>query len=216
MALTDYKITDGEKSKNQIRSGGAPDRLTGSTDENKQVFDRLALLIALKYNDAVDTISDEFITQKAYIDSIRALVEKEIDDFSGGVTPLVPKGMYDTLAELEEAHPTGIVGDAWLVGDSTSNTAYIWDEDHEEWTDAGGLVDASGFKTAYNKSFESEAYNFNEDGIASAGVLNTIPRADHVHPSDTSKANLISGYVSDDELLDESTIEAWRSILGVS
>ena len=216
MALTDYKITSGEIIANKIREGGAPDRLDGTAGENKKVFDRLPLKIAEKYNGAVDMISDEFITQRAYIDSIRSLVEEEIDDFSGGVTPLIPKGMYETLAELEEAHPTGSVGDAWLVGDSTSNTAYIWDEDQEAWVNVGGLVNASGFKTAYNKSFESEAYNFNENGIANAGILDTIPRADHVHPSDTSKANLISGYVSDDELLDESTIEAWRSILGIS
>lgn len=216
MALIDYKITDGDKSKNQIRSGSAPDRLVGSADENKQVFDRLALLVADKHNGALDELSSEFATQNTKMNTINQTLQEQIDTIEGGVTPLIPRGMYATIEDLEEAHPTGLVGDAWLVGDETSNTAYIWDEDGEAWVDVGGLIDASGFRTAYNRSFESNDANIAMDGTADAGVSNNIPRADHVHPSDTNKANLVNGYVVDEELLDEETITQWRTILGIS
>src|SRR5271157_6019579 len=42
-------------------------------------------------------------------------------------------------------------------------------------------------KTAFNQNFETSSGNIKMDGAASAGALSTIPRADHIHPSDTSK-----------------------------
>lgn len=36
-------------------------------------------------------------------------------------------------------------------------------------------------------NFETEANNIQMDGTASVGTLDTIPRADHVHPTDTSR-----------------------------
>lgn len=215
MALANYKIKPNEKIENQIRVT-APNTLTGTAEENKQVFDRLSLLLTDRYNSALDEITTNFTTQNAKVDSVRNNLQTQIDDIEGGVNPLVPRGMYATIEDLEEAHPIGEVGEAWLVGDEDENTAYIWDVDQEAWVDVGGLVDGSGFRTAYNKSFESSATNIQPNGTADVGLLDTIPRADHVHPSDSTKADLVAGFLDDEEVLESATITAWNEVLGIS
>lgn len=52
--------------------------------------------------------------------------------------PVVWKGQYDTLKELEEAHPAGQEGDAYLVG----MELYWWDGD--KWSDAGSIQGPKG------------------------------------------------------------------------
>lgn len=52
--------------------------------------------------------------------------------------------------------------------------------------------------TAFNQSFEVNTANIKMDGIVSVGASNNIARADHIHPSDTTKQNLISGATADD------------------
>lgn len=52
--------------------------------------------------------------------------------------------------------------------------------------------------TAFNQSFETDTANIKMDGAVSVGSLSTIPRADHVHPSDTSKQNIISSPTAND------------------
>lgn len=54
------------------------------------------------------------------------------------------KGMYATLQELLEAHPTGSVGDAYAVGTAASNTIFSWDADKGTWDDLGGLKGPQG------------------------------------------------------------------------
>lgn len=215
MAFSDYTIKANEIVENRIRLT-APNTLIGTAEENKQVFDRLPLLITDRYNSALGEIAQTFATQITRLNAIRDNLQKQIDDIEGGVNPLVPRGMYATLEDLQEAHPIGEVGDAWLVGDEDENTAYIWDVDQEAWVDVGGLVDGSGFRTAYNKSFESDTSNIQPNGTADVGLLDTIPRADHVHPSDSTKADLIAGFLNDEEVLESTTITAWNEILGIS
>ena len=52
--------------------------------------------------------------------------------------PVVWKGQYDTLKELEEAHPAGQEGDAYLVG----MELYWWDGG--KWSDAGSIQGPKG------------------------------------------------------------------------
>lgn len=47
--------------------------------------------------------------------------------------------------------------------------------------------------TAFNQNFETSTTNMKMDGNVSVGTSSNIPRADHVHPSDTSKQNTITG-----------------------
>ena len=47
---------------------------------------------------------------------------------------LIIRGYYDTVEELEAAHPTGELGDCYKVGDNL----YVWSE-NDEWTNIGSL-----------------------------------------------------------------------------
>lgn len=51
---------------------------------------------------------------------------------------------YGTLAELQTAHPTGNLGDAYVVGSSANNTVYNWDGDQGVWVDIGPLEGPCG------------------------------------------------------------------------
>lgn len=53
--LDNYKITSAEIAQNEVQS--APDTLTGTPQDNKRVFDKLAELIASKYNSMLNQIS---------------------------------------------------------------------------------------------------------------------------------------------------------------
>ena len=81
---------------------------------------------------------------------------------------------YATLAELQAAHPTGNPGDAYMVGDHL----YIWSVSTSAWIDAGTLSSPSPSVTVPFM-----------DGIASIGSLTTYAKADHRHPTDTSRAS---------------------------
>lgn len=57
MAITDYKITDGERE--QVRVVGQPTVLQKSPAENKAVFDAFAEMIADHFNNALDEIASD-------------------------------------------------------------------------------------------------------------------------------------------------------------
>lgn len=60
--------------------------------------------------------------------------------------------------------------------------------------------------TAFNKNFETSTSNIKQNGTASVGILDSVARADHVHPSDSSKQDKItsSNKISAD-YVDDST-----------
>ena len=49
-------------------------------------------------------------------------------------------GSYDTEEELVAAHPTGSVGDAYIV----AGFLYVWDEENEEWHNSGQIKGDTG------------------------------------------------------------------------
>lgn len=59
-------------------------------------------------------------------------------------TGLTLLGQYDTLADLEVAHPTGQRGNAYFVGDEDEGVVYLWNPDESEWTNVGSLKGAKG------------------------------------------------------------------------
>jgi hypothetical protein len=52
-------------------------------------------------------------------------------------------GTYATLADLQAAHPTGAVGDAYAVG----GDLYVWDGDTGAWANAGAFRGPAGSNT---------------------------------------------------------------------
>ena len=61
---------------------------------------------------------------------------------TGGGGTYAILGSYDTVEELEAAHPTGKAGDAYLVGDPSH--VYVWLVDDEEWQDGGEFAAIEG------------------------------------------------------------------------
>lgn len=95
-------------------------------------------------------------------------------------------GEYDTLADLQTAHPVGNVGDTYLVGTGGVTSLYVWDPDTSTWKDGGSLASPSPYTNTPAM-----------DGIGSAGSSLAYAKGDHVHPADTSKqAVLASGTVT--------------------
>ena len=91
---------------------------------------------------------------------------------------------YATLAALQAAHPTGDAGDAYLVGTSPNFTLYIWSPSSNAWVDGGALTNPSPSITTPLMA-----------GIADTGTELAYSRGDHVHPSDTSKQDVLTaGY----------------------
>ena len=88
---------------------------------------------------------------------------------------------YATLAALQAAHPTGDAGDAYLVGTSPNFTLYIWSTSGNAWVDGGALTNPSPSITTPLM-----------DGIADTGSELAYSRGDHVHPSDTSKQDVLT------------------------
>lgn len=50
------------------------------------------------------------------------------------------EGSFDTLDELKQAHPTGNIGDCYIV----QGVLYIWDEDHKDWISIGNIKGPKG------------------------------------------------------------------------
>lgn len=49
-------------------------------------------------------------------------------------------GSYDTMAELIEAHPTGSVGDAYIV----AGDLVVWDDEKQQWSNSGRIQGETG------------------------------------------------------------------------
>lgn len=61
-------------------------------------------------------------------------------------------GSYDSLSELINEHPTGNIGDSYIVGDNL----YVWSLDKHEWTDVGTIRGPQGPKGDNGKDGISE------------------------------------------------------------
>ena len=66
---------------------------------------------------------------------IEALLKRILDEggMGGGGTRIL--GYYATLEDLEAAHPTGHINDAYLIGNPSH--IYVWLPDVSEWHDSG-------------------------------------------------------------------------------
>lgn len=61
MALDAYKITDAERTANYV--GSAPDKLSGTVAQNKNIFDKYADLIRTKFDNFVEYVGTHVTTE---------------------------------------------------------------------------------------------------------------------------------------------------------
>jgi hypothetical protein len=98
------------------------------------------------------------------------------------------------------------------VGNIQENGAILGNSEIVE-TDATGKFITVSKNTAYNQDFETSTANIKMNGTVSTGVSNNISRADHIHPSDTSKVdktqtiagNQLNGNITIDQITGIST-----------
>lgn len=55
-------------------------------------------------------------------------------------------GEYDTLSDLQSAHPKGNPGNAYMVGTTNPKDLYVWDVDNSRWANQGALQGVKGDK----------------------------------------------------------------------
>lgn len=80
------------------------------------------------------------------------------------------KGQYDTLADLQAAHPTGEEGDAYNVGDHL----YVWDVVTSAWVSAGEEVSTMSAVLARLQALES-VYAKLSGSLADNPITRTSP-----------------------------------------
>lgn len=73
-------------------------------------------------------------------------------------------------------------------------------------SDVGAEPTISTKNTAFNKNFETSTSNIKMNGSVSVGSADTVARADHIHPSDTSKQDVIdSSHKLSSDLVDDAS-----------
>ena len=85
------------------------------------------------------SVSNRGTSANAIFDFV--LPKGEKGDPGTGLTLL---GEYPTLSALQAAHPVGIRGNAYYVGNETSGVVYIWDVDASAWVNIGAMKGPKG------------------------------------------------------------------------
>lgn len=91
--------------------------------------------------------------------------------------------ILDVLSDPSDLPATGNVGDVYEVLDGGDYHLYVWSESNSSWIDTGSLGTVAPSSSTPLM-----------DGVGAAGSSTDYARGDHVHPSDTSKQDvLVSG-----------------------
>lgn len=77
-------------------------------------------------------------------------------------------GSYDTLVELKEEHPTGNIGDAYLV----QGHLYVWSETEIDWIDVGNIQGPQGQTGPAGQNGADGAAG---PGLSQGGTVGQIP-----------------------------------------
>jgi microcystin-dependent protein len=85
----------------------------------------------------------------------------------------------------------------YTINQITNGLSNVLPENNIFVGDALNKANAVLPNNAFNQTFETLNTEIKMDGVASIGTSSNIPRANHVHPSDTSKQNLILTPVQD-------------------
>jgi hypothetical protein len=106
---------------------------------------------------------------------------------SAWVEAATASGANVTISDTPPVGPSD--GDLWFESDSLILYVRYNDGTSSQWTVANPLSGASGSGGGSGGDPPSNSMP-NMDGVAAPGVANVYSRADHVHPSDTTKADI--------------------------
>ena len=146
MAITDYKITDGEITQRNVKS--APDVLSNTPNNNKAVFDNLTEHFIGKYNDLIDNINSDFVDSSEFAEGLtvtdkvrwRYALTKGTSiglNFSGNITQITT-GFRTIVGDIDNLTETDFMdcylsingtdyecGDSYASGNSILTSAVI-------------------------------------------------------------------------------------------
>lgn len=94
------------------------------------------------------------------------------------------KADYPDMASLISAHPTGQAGDAYFVGNSDAPNLVVWEEDDNEWYDAGQIKGLKGDK--------GDKGDDGTDGITPQVTVNTQTETEYTLKIKTGEQELIT------------------------
>ena len=125
---------------------------------------------------AIDQLSNSYeITYSYYYDGYNYVTTKNV------TLTLAPKGSdgtsvnilgsYNSYSELKQAHPTGNVGDAYIV----QGNMYVWNSEEQDWVDVGDIQgppgkdgqDGTNGKSAYQIALDNGFVGTEEEYLAS-------------------------------------------------
>lgn len=122
---------------------------TGITTSKTNTYIRFAV----KNSTAITNISNEYTITFTYaVDGISYTINKKVNVVLAlkgtDGTSVNILGSYNTLAELKAAHPSGNVGDAYLI----QGAMYVWCVDDNDWQNVGNIQGPAGQDGAEGKS----------------------------------------------------------------
>lgn len=141
----------------------------------------------------VASVSNRGTSENAILDFV--LPKGDKGDMGRGLTIL---GTYDTLAELQSAHPVGLIGNAYMVGTTNPKSVYIWNEDTLSWVDEGTLQGAKGDKgdsatVTIGTVTEGEAVSVENVGTSTDAIFNfVLKKGDKGDKGDTGDSATIA------------------------
>lgn len=206
MALIDYKITTSEIVNNNVKS--APDKLSGTATQNKNVFDKLVELICSKVNGIVDSIT--------YLNPITGISQSLV-----GSETRIPtdKAVYEALKNVSGGGGGGsidltkilVVPKGVQVGEDNINNGFLFSTTQGEVSLSSQtetiknkiIIDTSGIKYI-NELTDGENVTTNTYNIWNSGNLklndNLASGADVIWSADKILA-LLAETISEEDVM---------------
>ena len=94
--------------------------------------------------DATPTLLEQITAQVDRAESIAQSVRNDADSGAFDGESFAILGRYNTLEELQQAHPVGQKGDNYAVGTEDNNIVYFWNIELSEWDILGDLQGPPG------------------------------------------------------------------------
>lgn len=190
-AITDAMITD-KRGSLGLDTKTAIATMTGVINAHTQIVSSEAVVGHIQLATSAETATGSLSTKAVHPAGLKSELDKKVshslataaNDFLVGATgggSFVKKSLTEVRSIL------GLGDAAYKNVGTVAGTVSAGDHNH-----SGVYEPAFVKKTAFNVDFETSVFNIKANGTQSLGVLSTVAKADHVHPTDTTRAPLDS------------------------
>lgn len=188
MALSDYKITDNDISAKGVVS--APDKLTGTAQQNKAVFDRLIREVVKGcLNDVIDALNSEDGATEVGFTNITGLTAANVQSAVSALKIIVDSKASQAYTEAELA----------LKSDKSATNKHFKDVSLNESTGVFTFTKEDGTTKTIDTLLEKIAINFEYDAANQRIVLTLKDGTKQYIP--------LSDFITENEFIDTATID---------